>query len=238
MALRHTWAPVVLTWLGLFVGSARAEDIPWLRCFEIASQAHQVPLDMLIGVARVESGFDPDARSDADAHGIMQIRWPLTANHLGVRRVSELYNPCVNIDVGASYLAELLERYNGNTTLALAAYNYGPSRLAVEADIPRQVRGYVRKVRLSSHEISQPAMQSINGVVTVNVFERADLAARYAGSIDRLMGRSITQVVESRQGRVLRHHVLVDRAGLTALDHQRLARVLNLRVPKNEEESS
>ena len=59
----------------------------------------------------------------------MQILWPTTANHLGIHRLSELYDPCTNIDAGARYLKELLSHYDGNLHLALAAYNYGPERI-------------------------------------------------------------------------------------------------------------
>ena len=62
----------------------------------------------------------------------MQILWPDTARHLGIHRLSELYDPCTNIDAGARYLKELLARYNGNLHLALAAYNYGPRRIPVD----------------------------------------------------------------------------------------------------------
>ena len=59
----------------------------------------------------------------------MQILWPDTARHLGIHRLSELYDPCTNIDAGARYLRELLQRYDGDLHLALAAYNYGPGRI-------------------------------------------------------------------------------------------------------------
>jgi hypothetical protein len=62
----------------------------------------------------------------------MQILWPDTARHLGIHRLSELYEPCTNIDAGARYLKELLARYKGNLHLALAAYNYGPRRIPVD----------------------------------------------------------------------------------------------------------
>ena len=60
----------------------------------------------------------------------MQILWPDTARHLGIHRLSELYDPCTNIDAGARYLKELLGLYDGNMHLALAAYNYGPGRIS------------------------------------------------------------------------------------------------------------
>ena len=72
---------------------------PYQGCFEIASTMHNVPLDLLLAVAATESNWNPDAHSNKNAHGIMQIQWPGTARHLGARRVSELYNPCLNIEL-------------------------------------------------------------------------------------------------------------------------------------------
>ena len=91
---------------------------------------YRLPYALLLAVARGESDFDEMARSRANAHGIMQILWPVTANHLGIFRLSELYEPCVNIDAGARYLKEMLERYDDDIHLALAAYNYGPDRIS------------------------------------------------------------------------------------------------------------
>ncbi len=126
---------------------AFGEVLPHAGCFDVASRKHDVPLDLLIAVASVESGWQADARSSAGAHGVMQIRWPQTARHLGARRVTELYNPCLNIDFGAQYLAELSQRFKGQPRMVLAAYNYGPSRLTSYADVPAGVRAYVERVQ-------------------------------------------------------------------------------------------
>ena len=107
-----------------------AYTFPHSTCFKAAALAYGLPETLLLAVARGESDFDATARSRANAHGVMQIQWPGTARHLGIHRLSELYEPCTNIDAGARYLKELLERYAGNLHLALAAYNYGPSRIA------------------------------------------------------------------------------------------------------------
>jgi len=103
---------------------------PHASCFKVAALAHDLPHTLLLAVARGESDFEATARSKANAHGVMQILWPITANHLGIYRLSELYDPCTNIDAGARYLKELLKRYDGNAHLALAAYNYGPERIS------------------------------------------------------------------------------------------------------------
>ncbi len=108
-----------------------AYRFPHSRCFSAAALQYDLPETLLLAVARGESDFEATARSRANAHGIMQILWPDTAKHLGIHRLSALYDPCTNIDAGARYLKEMLARYNGNLHLALAAYNYGPRRIPV-----------------------------------------------------------------------------------------------------------
>jgi len=108
-----------------------ALDFPYAHCFKRAAAAQKVPETLLLAVARGESDFKPEARSDANAYGLMQILWPGTAKHLGLNRLSDLLEPCTNVEAGARYLKELLNRYQGNLHRALAAYNYGPSRIPV-----------------------------------------------------------------------------------------------------------
>lgn len=106
-----------------------AYTFPHATCFRVAALEYGLPESLLLAVARGESDFDATARSRANAHGVMQILWPGTARHLGIHRLSDLYDPCTNIDAGARYLKELLERYDNNLHLSLAAYNYGPGRI-------------------------------------------------------------------------------------------------------------
>ncbi len=120
-----------------------AYQFPHSTCFSVAALEHGLPESLLLAVARGESDFDANARSRANAHGVMQILWPTTARHLGINRLSELYEPCTNIDAGTRYLKELLARYQGNLHLALAAYNYGPTRIATDgANIPSGATWY------------------------------------------------------------------------------------------------
>ncbi len=108
-----------------------ALQFPYDHCFKRAAAAHELPQTLLLAVARGESDFNPQARSHANAYGLMQILWPGTAKHLGLNRLSDLLEPCTNVEAGTRYLKELLERYQGNMHRALAAYNYGPSRIPV-----------------------------------------------------------------------------------------------------------
>lgn len=120
-----------------------AYRFPHATCFGAAAIEHELPETLLLAVARGESDFVATARSRANAHGVMQILWPVTANHLGIHRLSKLYDPCTNIDAGARYLKELLTRYDGNLHLTLAAYNYGPNRIATDGrNIPAGATWY------------------------------------------------------------------------------------------------
>jgi hypothetical protein len=123
--------------------AAPAYRFPHATCFGAAALEYELPETLLLAVARGESDFDATARSRANAHGVMQILWPVTARHLGLHRLSQLYEPCTNIDAGARYLREMLDRYDGNLHLALAAYNYGPQRIAVDGrNIPAGASWY------------------------------------------------------------------------------------------------
>ena len=108
-----------------------ALDFPYAHCFSRAASAHDLPETLLLAVARGESNFEPRARSSANAYGLMQILWPGTAKHLGLQQLSEVLDPCTNVDAGARYLKELQQRYDGNLHRSLAAYNYGPGRIPV-----------------------------------------------------------------------------------------------------------
>jgi hypothetical protein len=118
---------------------------PYQHCFKSAAQKYDLPLSLLLAVARGESNFNPRAKSNRNCYGVMQIQWPKTAHHLGIYRLAALYEPCTNISAGARYLRELLDRYDGNLHLALAAYNYGPRRIRKNfspGHIPEGARWY------------------------------------------------------------------------------------------------
>ena len=121
-------------WQAYSLSAAQSQpslDFPYAHCFRQAAMAHDLPETLLLAVARGESNFKPAARSDANAYGLMQILWPGTARHLGLKQLSELLEPCTNVEAGARYLKELRKKYQGNLHRTLAAYNYGPGRIPV-----------------------------------------------------------------------------------------------------------
>lgn len=92
---------------------------------QAAAVQYGVDPGLALAVAQRESGLNPNATSSAGAQGVMQLM-PATAASLGV---SNPYDPTQNINAGVRYLASLISQYGGDTTKALAAYNWGPGNL-------------------------------------------------------------------------------------------------------------
>ncbi len=201
---------------------------PFEGCFQVASRMHQIPLDLLLAVAATESNWDAAARSDANAHGIMQIQWPGTAQHLGVKRVSELYNPCLNIELGARYLRELLDANGGDVQRALASYNYGPTRIAKVAELPAGARGYVQTVKAHRTRIlagQQPALDAPanrgRGTMANLHFANGLRARRYASSLQSRV-QNAQFVAERRRDGTYTVNMQVGPGGLSLGDRRLL----------------
>ena len=104
-----------------------------------------VRADLVRAVMQVESAFNPFARSPKGALGLMQLM-PATIKQFGV---TNPFNPAENIRAGVAYLRELLDRYQNNEQLALAAYNAGPGAVDNHGQaVPpyRETRDYVAHV--------------------------------------------------------------------------------------------
>lgn len=108
------------------------------------SRAHRLHPALIRAVIKTESDFDPLAVSRTGAIGLMQLM-PQTAMRLEVR---DSYNPDENIGGGTKYLRQLLDRFNGNLPLALAAYNAGEQAVERYRGLPpiAETRQYVKKV--------------------------------------------------------------------------------------------
>ena len=113
------------------------------QIFQKASNTYGVSKDLLKAMAKAESNFRADATSHCGAMGIMQLM-PQTAASLGV---TDAYNPEQNIMGGAQYISRLLEKYNGNLSFAVAAYNAGSGNVDKYGGIPpfNETQNYVVK---------------------------------------------------------------------------------------------
>jgi len=142
--------------------------------FRRASAKVDVPVSFLFAIARQESAFDPSALSAANARGLMQVL-PATATLIARRantpapNSSQLYDPAINVTLGTYHVAWLLDRYGGQTPLAIAAYNAGehrvdrwikglermPMDIWIERIPFRETRDYVKNVLAFKHVYSQ-----------------------------------------------------------------------------------
>jgi hypothetical protein len=133
--------------------SLTGRERPWARIdrdgvetlVREASERHHVDPALVRAVIETESNWNPRAYSHKGAGGLMQLI-PTTAQRYGAY---DVFNPQQNIDAGVRHLKSLLQRYNGNLDLALAAYNAGEGAVDRAHGIPafRETRNYVQKVQ-------------------------------------------------------------------------------------------
>lgn len=113
--------------------------------FEEAADTYDVPVQLLKAMGKAESGFDAGAVSPAGAQGVMQLM-PATAEALGV---SDPFDARSNIMGGARYISDLLNKYEGDMDLALAAYNAGSGNVKKYGGVPpfKETQNYIQRIK-------------------------------------------------------------------------------------------
>ena len=109
-----------------------------------AAEEYGVDPRLLNAIIHSESSFNPEARSQTGAIGLMQIM-PNTAKHLGIK---DPLDPVENIRAGAKYVAQLMKRFNNNTDMVLAAYHEGPTKVAQLGRVPNRkaTKKYIQNI--------------------------------------------------------------------------------------------
>jgi len=128
----------------VYVPKGEPELLPYDRVIHAAAGRHDVDAELILAIIMAESQLNPRAKSKKGARGLMQIM-PVTADALDV---ANIYNPEENINAGTRHFRWLLDRFDGDVQLALAAYNAGEQNVLRYNGIPPypETRAYIARV--------------------------------------------------------------------------------------------
>ncbi|ODA42491.1 lytic transglycosylase domain-containing protein [Desulfosporosinus sp. BG] len=130
---------------GVSVDQVKGESVGSLgNVIKLMAQKYEVDPSLIQQVVKAESGFNTKATSPAGAMGLMQLM-PGTAASYGVQNA---YDATQNLDGGTHFLKDLLDRFQGNVPLSLAAYNAGPGAVDKYQGVPpyKETQAYVQKI--------------------------------------------------------------------------------------------
>ena len=135
------------------VDSTGSGSVPYEQLIDASAQKYGIDPAVLKGLIKQESGFNPDAGSSAGAQGLTQLM-PGTASAMGV---TNLHDPAQSIDGGAHYLKMQLDRFGGDYSKALAAYNAGPGAVQRYGGVPpySETQNYVKNVLAFAQQYRQ-----------------------------------------------------------------------------------
>jgi hypothetical protein len=164
------------SWSAAQIEKKAQAHLPVIRTY---ARAYGVEENLIRAVIRQESCFNHQATSPVGAQGLMQLM-PGTADLMGV---SNSYEPSDNIKGGAKYLAQMLQRFNGNKQLALAGYNAGPGAVDKHGGIPpyRETQNYVVKVMAEYYRLEQLAKSTtqVGATYAANTTDTDSTASSY-----------------------------------------------------------
>jgi soluble lytic murein transglycosylase-like protein len=134
-------------------------EIPYGSLIYREAKRNNLPPELVAAVVKAESDFRPRLVSNKNAIGLMQII-PSTGEFMGA---NDLFDPADNVRIGTRYLRYLNRRFNGDTTLVLAAYNAGEGTVRRHQGVPpyKETRDYLRKISISHADYVQRLSERI-----------------------------------------------------------------------------